>query len=60
MPRSTNHRIETPKKAKIKGAAEFMDAKGITYFHSDLFSFYGVNKHQGWAILNDKDDESSP
>ncbi|KAI2487833.1 hypothetical protein Ptr902_01966 [Pyrenophora tritici-repentis] len=59
MPRSTNHRIETPKKAKIKGAAEFMDAKGITYFHSDLFSFYGVNKHQGWAILNDKDDESS-
>jgi hypothetical protein len=59
MPKSTDREIETPKKAKIKGAAEFMDAKGITYLHSDLFRFYGVNKQQGWGILSDKSDESS-
>ena len=59
MPKILIREIETPKKAKIKGAAEFMDAKGITYLHSDLFRFYGVNKQQGWAILSDKSDESS-
>ena len=45
--------FDTPKKARIKGAAEFMDAKGIPYLHTELFNFYNVSKQQGWAILKE-------
>ncbi|KAF1943307.1 hypothetical protein EJ02DRAFT_343427, partial [Clathrospora elynae] len=43
--------ILTPKKARIKGAADFMDAKGIPYFHTNLFEYYNVSKEAGWAII---------
>ncbi|KAF1838592.1 hypothetical protein BDW02DRAFT_488834, partial [Decorospora gaudefroyi] len=49
--------FDTPKKARIKGAAEFMDAMGIPYFHTDLFKFHHVSKQQGWAILKEKEPE---
>jgi len=49
--------ISTPKKARIRGAADFNDAMGIPYYHTDLFKFYGVSKHQGWAILKEGIEE---
>ncbi|KAF2818315.1 hypothetical protein CC86DRAFT_472932 [Ophiobolus disseminans] len=45
--------ITTPKKARIRGAADFNDAMGIPFIHADLFRFYGVSKQQGWAILKE-------
>jgi hypothetical protein len=59
MSKRTLSQLDTPKKARIKGAAAFMDAKGIPYFHSELFNFFDVSKHQGWRILaepNQADD----
>ncbi|KAF1831442.1 hypothetical protein BDW02DRAFT_56214 [Decorospora gaudefroyi] len=52
MSKSGIPNFDTPKKARLKGAAEFMDAKGIAYSHNDLFRFYDVSKQQGWAILS--------
>ncbi|KAH7347983.1 hypothetical protein BKA66DRAFT_477760 [Pyrenochaeta sp. MPI-SDFR-AT-0127] len=52
--------ISTPKKARIRGAADFNDAMGISYYHSDLFRFYGVSHHQGWAILKEGIEEEVP
>jgi hypothetical protein len=42
------------KKARIKGAAEYMDAKNIPYSHNDLFRFHDVSKKQDWAIIKEE------
>jgi hypothetical protein len=34
--------VDTPRKARIKGAAEFMDAMSIQYFVTDLFNSHNV------------------
>jgi hypothetical protein len=47
MSKSGISNFDTPKKARIWGAADFNDAMGIPYFHTDLFNFYGVSKQQG-------------
>ncbi|KAF2818032.1 hypothetical protein CC86DRAFT_337635, partial [Ophiobolus disseminans] len=60
MSRMSISDITTPKKARIRGAADFNNAMGIPYFHTDLFRFYGVSKHQGWAILKEGDKEIVP
>ncbi|KAF1939052.1 hypothetical protein EJ02DRAFT_382546 [Clathrospora elynae] len=48
----TGHAFDTPRKARIKGAADFMNHKGLPYFHTELFRFNGVSKTRGWAILS--------
>ena len=55
MPRNGISSIDTPTKARIRGAAEFMDAMGIPYFHTDLFNFNNVSKQAGWDILKEED-----
>jgi len=45
----------TPKKAKVKGIVDYLKARGIPYFKSDIFRFYGVGKTRGWAILSEND-----
>jgi hypothetical protein len=57
MSKSGIPNFDTPKKARIKGAAEFMDAMGIPYYHTDLFNFHNVSNQQGWAILKQKGPE---
>ncbi|KAF1936321.1 hypothetical protein EJ02DRAFT_359383 [Clathrospora elynae] len=52
--------ITTPKKARIRGAADFNDAYGIPYYHTNLFKFYGVFKQQGWAILKEGMEKEVP
>ena len=44
--------IDTPKKARIKGAADYLDHLGIKFNHNDLFRYHGISKRQGWAILS--------
>jgi hypothetical protein len=60
MSKSGISNFDTPKKARIRGAADFNDAMGIPYFHTNLFNFYGVSKQQGWAILKDGLQETVP
>jgi hypothetical protein len=43
--------FDTPKKARMKGAADYLDHLGIKFNHNDLFRYHGVSKEQGWAIL---------
>ena len=45
--------FSTPQKARLKGAADYMDYKGVSYSHNDLFQYSGVSKEQGWAILKE-------
>ncbi|KAH8706877.1 hypothetical protein GQ44DRAFT_716281 [Phaeosphaeriaceae sp. PMI808] len=41
MPRKGIPNYKTPTKAHIKGAAEFLDHKGILYNKQELFKFNG-------------------
>ncbi|KAF1936302.1 hypothetical protein EJ02DRAFT_427624 [Clathrospora elynae] len=36
-----------PDKAHIKEAADFIDAKGIPYFYTNLFEYYNISKEAG-------------
>jgi hypothetical protein len=53
MPKLTNAHCDTPVKSRVKGAADFLDWKGIPYHHTDLFAYNGVSKTRGWAILKE-------
>ena len=53
MSESTNPHFDTPKKAKILGAVEYMEAKGIHHYKQDIFDFFGVSKARGWAIIKE-------
>jgi len=41
----------TPKKARVQGTCDFLDAKGIKYSHNEIFRFHGVSKRTGWRHL---------
>ncbi|KAL8351748.1 hypothetical protein RB601_002184 [Gaeumannomyces tritici] len=41
----------TPKKIRVQGICDYLDAKGTTYSHNDVFRFVGVSKTVGWEIL---------
>jgi hypothetical protein len=43
---------ETPTKAKIRGAVEFLEAKGIPHYKSDVFRHFNVTHRRGWAMLS--------
>ncbi|KAH6881058.1 hypothetical protein B0T10DRAFT_540156 [Thelonectria olida] len=49
MSRQPHH--NTPKKAKVRGAFEFMRAKGIPFYKTDLFSLFQVSYRSGNGIL---------
>lgn len=51
MPQSTYCHYDTPRKARLKGAADYLKYNGIPFHHSDLFQYFGVSKTRGWAIL---------
>ncbi|KAF2183649.1 hypothetical protein K469DRAFT_581963 [Zopfia rhizophila CBS 207.26] len=44
---------DTPKKAKVRGAIEYMEARGIPHFKQDVFHFYEVSHRQGWAMISE-------
>jgi hypothetical protein len=43
--------FDTPKKARVKGAADYLNYLGIKYNHNDLFRYYNVSKEAGWEML---------
>ena len=43
----------TPTKAKVQGAFEYAQAKGLLHSKQDVFDFFGVGRTQGYAMLND-------
>ncbi|EFQ26094.1 HMG box protein, partial [Colletotrichum graminicola M1.001] len=47
--------FDTPKKARLRGAHEFLEAKGIDYKKKDLFAFFEVSERRGRAILADRE-----
>jgi transposase len=49
----------TPKKAKIQGAVEFLEAKKIPHFKSDIFKQFGVSYPTGWRYLREPDSYGS-
>lgn len=42
---------DTPKKAKLQGAAEFLEYSGLPYKKRDLFEFFEVSRSAGQRIL---------
>jgi uncharacterized protein YpmS len=43
--------VATPRKNKIRGAIDFMNAAGISHVKSDVFRYYGVS-HTNWLPLS--------
>jgi hypothetical protein len=51
MSQGTIQHHDTPRKARVKGAADYMKYRNIPFMHIDLFRFNNVSKHRGWAML---------
>ncbi|KAF2194324.1 hypothetical protein K469DRAFT_727625 [Zopfia rhizophila CBS 207.26] len=49
--REDDGHYEIPKKAKVRRAIEYMEAKIIPHFKEDVFRSFGVS--QGWAMISD-------
>jgi hypothetical protein len=43
----------TPKKAKIQGTLEYLEAKYIPHFKQDVFDHFQVSHRQGWAMISE-------
>ena len=50
---------KTPVKAKVKGAVEFLEAKGlldgVILSHNDVFSHFGVSRRTGYRFLTGRE-----
>jgi hypothetical protein len=44
---------DTPKRAKVRGAIKYMEARGIPHLKEDVFRFNGVGHRQGWAMISE-------
>jgi hypothetical protein len=51
-----NH-YDTPNKAKVRGAVEFLEAKGIPHFKSEVFDHFIVKHRQGWAMISEASED---
>jgi hypothetical protein len=48
---------DTPTKAKVRGAVEFLEAKGIPHFKSEMFDHFNVKHRQGWAMISEASED---
>jgi hypothetical protein len=54
MPKETrNNTYDTPQKAKIQGAYEFLAAKGIPIDPREIFDHFNVQQRSGYRIIED-------
>ena len=53
--RENNSHYFTPARAKVRGAVEFCDRRGIDYFKEDIFQTFNVSNREGWRFLNNRD-----
>ncbi|KAF2626972.1 hypothetical protein BU25DRAFT_422285 [Macroventuria anomochaeta] len=44
---------DTPVKAKVWGAIEYLEAKEIPHYKEDVFQHFKVSHCQGWAMISD-------
>ncbi|KAF2627901.1 hypothetical protein BU25DRAFT_431205 [Macroventuria anomochaeta] len=44
---------DTPKRSKVQGAVEYLEAKGIPHYKEDIFQHFEVSHCQGWAMISD-------
>ena len=49
----------TPKKARVRGTIDYLEANGIPHFKSRVFQFHGVGKNAGWKILREDKHQDS-
>jgi hypothetical protein len=47
-----NH-YDTPTKAKVCGAVEFLEDKCIPHFKSEVFDHLNIKHRQGWAMISE-------
>jgi hypothetical protein len=40
-----------PQRAKVQGTIEYLEAKGIPYYKTDVFSFFKTSKSSGYEML---------
>jgi hypothetical protein len=43
---------DTPKRARVRGAIEYMEARNIPHDKEDVFRYNGVGHRQGWAMIS--------
>ncbi|KAF2180757.1 hypothetical protein K469DRAFT_532761, partial [Zopfia rhizophila CBS 207.26] len=43
---------DTPKKAKVRGVIEYMEARTIPHSKENVFRYYEVSHRQGWAMIS--------
>ncbi|KAF1937255.1 hypothetical protein EJ02DRAFT_477424 [Clathrospora elynae] len=50
-----NNRVhhDTPTKSRVRGAIDYMEARGILHSKEDVFRFNAVSHRQGWAMISD-------
>lgn len=53
-----NLHYQTPKKARLRGAHDFLVAKGIEFRKTDLFEFFEVPARSGYRILKGASDRT--
>ena len=44
---------DTPKRSRVKGAIEYVEARNIPHSKEDVFRFNAVSHRQGWAIISE-------
>jgi hypothetical protein len=44
---------DTPKRSCVRGAIEYMEARGIPHSKEDVFRFNQVSYRQGWAMISE-------
>ncbi|KAK7423451.1 hypothetical protein QQZ08_009020 [Neonectria magnoliae] len=50
--------LDTPRKARIKGAIEFMEAHDIPFAKKDVYKFNGVSERTGRRVQKSKTDRT--
>ncbi|KAF2193554.1 hypothetical protein K469DRAFT_734875 [Zopfia rhizophila CBS 207.26] len=48
---------ETPTKSRVRGAIEYMEARGIPHSKEDVFRFNAVSHRQGWAMISEGSED---
>ncbi|RTE68577.1 hypothetical protein BHE90_017048, partial [Fusarium euwallaceae] len=45
---------DTPKKARVKGAIEFLEYHGLPYKKEEVFEFFDVSRPAGYKLLHEE------
>jgi hypothetical protein len=48
---------DTPKKAKVRGAIEYLEVQNIPHFKSRVFDHFKVSHCQGWAMISEGSED---